>query len=402
MNRGVEVTGRGVVSALGCDAAGFSQALLAGGSGVTDLGEVAQHLRFHQGAAVREFDVAAHFDARTSALLDRFTQFAVVAAREAMREAGIGAGDVEPARMGVIIGTANAGIDIIEAGFRRILVENRRPAPMTVPMTMGSAPASRIANEAGARGPVFGVTSACSSAGHAIMLGLMMIRWGLADAVLAGGTDSSLGWANITTWDGMRAVSPTLCRPFSEERDGLVLGEGAGVLLLEAAGRAAARGRRPLARLAGAAMGSDAGDLLNPDPEGMATVMAGAIADAGWDAADIDYVNAHGTGTRANDRAESAAIRAVFAGSPRLSVSSTKAATGHALGASGALEAIATVSALEHGIVPPTLNFLSRDPECDLDVTPNEPRRKPIGLALSNSFAFGGLNVSLAFAHPDA
>ena len=402
MMRGVEVTGRGVVSALGSNLESFSAALLAGRSGVADLGEVAQNLRFHLGAAVRGFDVAEHFDARTSGLLDRFTQFGVVAAREAMREAGIGAGDVEPGRLGVIIGTANAGIDIIEAGFKRILVENRRPAPMTVPMTMGSAPASRIAHEAGARGPVFGVTSACSSTGHAIMLGLMMIRWGLADVVVAGGTDSSLGWANITTWDGMRVVSPTLCRPFSQERDGLVLGEGAGVLVLEASGRAAARGRKPLARLAGAAMGSDAGDLLNPDPDGMGAVMAGAIADAGWNAADIDYVNAHGTGTRANDRAESAAIHAVFGGSPRLSVSSTKAATGHALGASGALEAIATICAIEHGTVPPTLNFVSHDPECDLDVTPNEPRRKPIGLALSNSFAFGGLNVSLAFAHPDA
>lgn len=402
MNRSVEVTGRGVVSALGCSVAAFSEALLAGRSGVSDLGEVAQHLRFHQGAAVRDFDAAAHFDSRTGALMDRFTQFGVVAAREAMREAGVARGDIEPARLGVIIGTANAGIDIIEAGFKRILVENRRPAPMTVPMTMGSAPASRIAHEAGARGPVFGVTSACSSAGHAIMLGLLMIRSGLADAVLAGGTDSSLGWANITTWDGMRAVSPNLCRPFSQERDGLVLGEGAGVVLLEASGRAAARGRRPLARLVGAAMSSDAGDLLNPDPEGMAAAMAGAVADAGWEVGEVDYVNAHGTGTRANDRAESAAIRAVFAGSPRLSVSSTKAATGHALGASGALEAIATVCALERAIAPPTLNFLSPDPECDLDVTPNQPRRKPIGRALSNSFAFGGLNVSLAFAHPDA
>jgi nodulation protein E len=402
MNRGVEVTGRGVVSALGCSMPVFAEGLLAGRSGVSDLGEVAQHLRFRQGAAVRDFNVADHFDARTGALVDRFAQFAVVAAREAMREAGLGAGEVEPARLGVIVGTANAGIDSIEAGFKRLLVENRRPAPMTVPMAMGSAPASRIANEAGARGPVFGVTSACSSAGHAIMLGLLMIRWGLADAVLAGGTDSSLGWGTITTWDGMRAVSPTLCRPFSHERDGLVLGEGAGVLLLEAAGRAAARGRRPLARLAGAAMSSDAGDLLNPDPEGMAAAMAGAIADAGWDAANVDYVNAHGTGTRANDRAESAAMRAVFAGSPRLSVSSTKAATGHALGASGALEAVATLCALEQGVVPPTLNFLTRDPDCDFDVTPNEPRRKPVGLALSNSFAFGGLNVSLAFAHPDA
>lgn len=402
MNRGVEVTGRGVVSALGSNVAAFSEALMAGRSGVSDLGEVARRLRFQQGGVVRDFDVAAHFEGRAGAVLDRFTQFAVVAGREAMREAGLAAGDIEPGRLGVIIGTANSGIDILEQGFKRLFTEDRRPVPMTVPMTMGSAPASRIASEFRARGPVFGVTSACASAGQAIMLGLMLIRSGLVDAVLAGGADSSLGWANMSTWDVMRVISPTVCRPFSQERDGLVLGDGAGVVLLEAAGRAAARGRRPLARLAGAAMSSDAGDLVNPDPEGMGAAMRGALADAGWDAAGIDYINAHGTGTRANDRAESAAIRAVFAGSPRLSVSSTKAATGHALGASGGLEAIATVCALEHGMVPPTLNFLSPDPDCDFDVTPNESRRKPIGLAMSNSFAFGGLNVSLAFAHPDA
>jgi nodulation protein E len=319
-----------------------------------------------------------------------------------MQEAGLAAGDIEPARLGVIIGTANGGVDIIESGFKRMFLENRKPLPMTIPMTMGSAPASWIAQEVGARGPVFGVTSACAASGHAIMLGMMMIRSGLADAVVVGGSDSNLGWANITSWEGLRVVSSTVCRPFSLERDGLVLGEGAGVLVLEAAGRARARGRKPIAVLAGAAMTSDAGDLVNPDAGGMAAAMAGALADAGVDPAAVDYINAHGTGTRANDSNESAAIRSVFGGESGLSVSSTKAMTGHALGASGALEALATLSAIERGVAPPTINFLSPDPECDLDVTPNTPRARPIGVALSNSFAFGGLNVSLAFAHPDA
>jgi nodulation protein E len=283
-----------------------------------------------------------------------------------------------------------------------MLVEGRRPLPLTVPMTMGSAPASRIAQEVGAKGPVFGVTSACAASGHAIMLGLMMIRAGIADAVVVGGCDSNLGWANLTTWDGMRVISPTACRPFCLERDGLVLGEGAGILVLEAAGRAAARGLRPIGVLAGAAMTSDAGDLVNPDPGGMAAAMSGALADAGLGVSDIDYINAHGTGTRANDRAESKAIRSVFGAGARVSVSSTKAMTGHALGASGALEALATLGAIQEATVPPTINFLSPDPDCDIDVTPNTPRRKPIGAAVSNSFAFGGLNVSLAFTHPDA
>jgi nodulation protein E len=402
MNPTVEVTGRGVVSALGCTVGAFSAAILAGQSGVVELGEVAADLRFKSGAAVRDFNVADHFDQRAASLLDRFTQFAVVAARDAVKEAGLTPGDVAPGRLGVIIGTANAGIDIIEAGFKRMLLENRRPVPLTVPMTMGSAPASRIAQEAGAKGPVFGVTSACAASAHAIMLGLTMIRAGLADVMIVGGADSTLGWANLTTWDGLRVVSPTHCRPFSLERDGLVLGEGAGVLILEAAGRAAARGHRPLGILAGAAMTSDAADLLNPDSEGMTAAMTGAMADASLGSSSVDYVNAHGTGTRANDRAESAAIQSVFGAKSRLSVSSTKAMTGHALGASGALEALATLCAIQEGVVPPTINFLTPDPECDLDVTPNEPRYRPIGVALSNSFAFGGLNVSLAFAHPDA
>ncbi len=403
MTTAVEVTGRGVISALGHSVDAFATAILAGQSGVVDLGDVAADLRFKSGAAVRGFEGADHFDRRALGLVDRFTQFAVVAAREAMKGAGLAAGDVDPARFGVIIGTANGGVDIIEAGFKRMFLENRKPLPMTIPMTMGSAPASWIAQEVGARGPVFGVTSACAASGHAIMLGMMMIRSGLADAVVVGGSDSNLGWANITSWDGLRVVSSTACRPFSLERDGLVLGEGAGMLVLEAAGRAKARGHRPIGVLAGAAMTSDAGDLVNPDPGGMAAAMAGALTDAGVDASAVDYINAHGTGTRANDSNESAAIRSVFgAASGRLSVSSTKAMTGHALGASGALEALATLSAIERGVVPPTINFLSPDPACDLDVTPNTPRSRPIGVALSNSFAFGGLNVSLAFTHPDA
>jgi nodulation protein E len=398
----VEVTGRGVVSALGDTVDAFSAAILAGRSGVAELGAEADDLRIRNGAAVRDFRPEDHFDRRTVGFLDRFSQFAVVAARAAVSESGLSPGDVDPSRLGVIIGTANAGIDILGEGYKRLLLDNRKPVPMTVPMTMGSAPASRIAQEVGARGPVFGVTSACASSGHAIMLGLMMIRAGLADVVITGGTDSSFGRGNLAAWEGLRVVSSTLCRPFCQERDGLVLGEGAGIIVLEAAGRAAARGRRPCGVLAGAAMTSDAGDLLHPDPAGMAAAMTGALTDAGLDASAIDYINAHGTGTRANDRAEAGAIRTVFGEAPRLSVSSTKAMTGHALGASGALEALATLAAIQQGVAPPTINFLSPDPECEIDVTPNIPRHRSIRAALSNSFAFGGLNVSLAFAHPDA
>jgi nodulation protein E len=234
------------------------------------------------------------------------------------------------------------------------------------------------------------------------MLGLMMIRAGLADLVVAGGTDSNISWSNTTAWDGLRVVTATLNRPFSLERDGMILGEGAGMVVLEAAGRAKARGARSLATLKGAAMTSDAGDLVNPDPAGMGAAMAGALADAGLAASSVDYINAHGTGTRANDSAEAAAIVGVFGSDPRPSVSSTKPLTGHALGASGGLEILATIAGIQAGVVPPTINYQSPDPACPIDPTPNEPRKRAIGVALSNSFAFGGLNVSLCLAHPDA
>jgi nodulation protein E len=402
MSVAVEITGRGVVSAVGASVDVFSAAILAGRSGVSPLPQFPIELRFKTAASVRDFDASAHFEPKALGLLDRFTQFGVVAARQAMAEAGLARGDVEPGRLGVIIGTANAGIDILEAGYKRMLQEDRRPAPMTVPMTMGSAPASRIAQEVGAKGPVFGVTSACAASGHAIMLGLMMIRTGLADVVVAGGTDSNISWSNVTAWDGLRVVTPTLNRPFCLERDGMILGEGAGIVVLEAAGRAAARGARALATLRGAAMTSDAGDLVNPDPNGMGGAMAGALADAGLAASAVDYINAHGTGTRANDTAEAAAIVQLFGDGGDVSVSSTKPLTGHALGASGGLEILAAIAAIQAGVAPPTINYASPDPNCLIDATPNEPRRRSIGVALSNSFAFGGLNVSLCLAHPDA
>jgi nodulation protein E len=266
-------------------------------------------------------------------------------------------------------------------------------------MTMGSAPASRIAREIGAHGPVFGVSSACASAAHAMMVGLSFIRSGLADVAVVGGTDSCFAKGYLIAWDSLRVVSPDTARPFSGDRRGLVIGEGAGILVLEAPGRAAARGVPVIGRLLGAGMSSDASDLIAPESDGMQRAMQLALDEAGAGPTAVDYVNAHGTGTVANDRLETKAIRHVFgAAADRLSVSSTKSIVGHAMGASGALEALATLAAIEAGIVPPTLNYTSPDPQCDLDVTPNTPKRRSIDLALSNSFAFGGLNVSLAFS----
>ena len=404
----VEITGRGVVSSAGLNVPDFLRVVVSGESRIGDIQDLGPFpgLRFSLGSPVRGFEPSAHFDDKVAATLDRFTQFAAVAARQALAEAGLMADgrlfDVAPERIGVVIGTANVGIDTLDESFRRLLTQDLKPKPLTLPMSMGSAPASRIAREAGAKGPAFGVTSACASAAHAILLGATLIRSGAADVMLVGGADACFSDGYLRAWDALRAVSPETCRPFSIGRKGLVIGEGAAVFVLERAGRAAARGLRPKAFLAGTGMGCDAGELTVPDENGMARSMSEAVADAGLRIEDVNYVNAHGTGTPINDRLEAAAIRSVFA--PRReqpAVSSSKSVFGHAMGASGALELLATIAALENDVAPPTLNFLGPDPACDIDVTPNEPRRMSITAALSNSFAFGSLNVSLLVAHPD-
>ena len=404
----VDITGCGVVSSAGLSVAEFDRTVLSGDCRISQLTDfpLSISLRIAMGSPVRGFDPAVHFDEKTASGLDRFAQFAAVAARQAVEAAclvtdGLLDRHLARERIGVIIGTANAGIDILDDGFRRFLTQDLKPKPLTVPMTMGSAPASRIAREFGALGPAFGVTSACASGAHAILLGAMFIRSGLVDAMIVGGADSCFCEGYLRAWSALRALSPDTCRPFSIGRKGLVIGEGAAIFVLEKAGRAKARGLSPRAMLAGAAMGCDAGELTIPNEAGMARAMVEAIADSGLDPAQVDYINAHGTGTPVNDRLEAKAIKNVFSGGVTPPVSSTKSAFGHAMGASGALELLAAVAALEQGVIPPTLNFLGPDPDCDIDVTPNEPSRKSIGVALSNSFAFGSLNVSLLAARPD-
>lgn len=393
-----DVTGRGVVSSLGHTVDDFSRAVLEGRCAISDITDLLPGLRFGNGAPIRDFVPSDHFDDRSLSTVDRFTQFATVAARQAWREAGLAGRAGDPSRIGVIIGTANGGLDALDDGYRRIFVGHTRPRPLTIPQTMASGPASRIAREIGAKGPVFGVTSACASAAHAMVIGATLIRAGLIDIAVVGGADSCYSEGFLRAWDALRVVSSDTCRPFSIGRKGLIVGEGAGILVLERAGRAAERGTPVAAAFLGGGMSCDAGDIVAPDPLGMAEAMRLALADAGLNADEVDYVNAHGTGTGANDRAESEAILAVFGGrAQQVAVSSTKSMVGHAMGASGGIEAIATIAALEAGIVPPTLNFLGVDPEIAIDPTPEGPRRRPLDVALSNSFAFGGLNVSVAF-----
>jgi len=398
--RRVVVTGLGVVSPIGVGVPAFTDSLFAGRSAIGPLtGMPTDTLSVKVAAQVRDFDPGAHFDPKRIGLLDRVSQFALVAAREAVGMSGLPLPGTAGARTAVVLGTGVGGIGTLDEGFHRLYGEGAtRLHPFTIPRLMVSAPASHLSIEFGLTGPSFTASSACASAGHALGMALLLLRAGMADVAVTGGTEASLSFGALKGWEAMRIVSPDTCRPFSRDRSGMVLGEGAAVLVLETEEHARARGAEVLAELAGIGMSADARDITAPDPEGAARAMRLALDDARLEPDAVDYVNAHGTGTAANDACESQAIHAAFgAHAARLPVSSSKSLFGHALGAAGALEAVATVLALRHGILPPTANFTEPDPACPVDAVPNEARRAPIRAALSNSFAFGGLNAVVAF-----
>ncbi len=347
-------------------------------------------------AEVDDFVPEAHFDRRKLLMLDRVSQFALLAAREAL--SGIDRGRTAPGRCGVVMG-ASLGQTTIDQTYHALYAENAaRLPPLTIPRTMPNAPASHIAMEFGFQGPCFATASACASSAHAIGLAGQMVASGMLDLVVCGGSDASICLGYLKAWDGLRVLSPDACRPFSRDRTGLVIGEGAGVLVLEAWDAARAREAPVHGEFLGFGMNADAGDLTAPSSEGAAAAMRAAVDDAGISPGLVDYVNAHGTGTRLNDSTETKALHAVFgAHAPALAISSTKSLHGHCLNAAGGIEAVATVLALRDGFVPPTSGYREPDPDCDLDCVPNEARDLNIGIALSNSFAFGGLNAVLAF-----
>jgi len=400
----VAVTGVGVISACGCGVPAFWDSMREGRPAITRLSGVDPgRLRFPNGAQVRGFDVSAHFEPKIADVLDPFAQFAVVAAREALRDAGIDWKRHEPGRCAVVTGCCVGGQASEDAGFVDLYLEKReRVHPLTIPRIMSNAGACYIAMEQGITGPVFTVSTACSSANHAIGQAFWMVRQGIVDMAIAGGSEAIFSFGFLKAWEAMRVVSPDTCRPFSRDRKGLILGEGAGMLILEPLEGARARGARVYGELAGFGMSSDAFHLTQPSPPGAALAMRRALEDAAIPPEAVGYINAHGTATASNDPAEIKAIRSAFgAHAERLMISSTKSMHGHALGAAGALEGIASLLALYHGIIPPTANFTAPDPECDLDVVPNRPRPARVRFALSNSFAFGGLNACLVFQAPD-
>ena len=400
--RRVAVTGIGVISALGANRETFWQALVAGESGIRPMELVATGtVRFPNAAEARDYRTADHFDEKEAALLDRFAQFAAVAAREAVLDAGVTWTADLRARSAIVTGSSTGGQTSEDESFRDYYERKQaRFSPFAIPKAMSNAGASRISFEHGVTGPVYTVATACSSANHAIGQAFWMVRSGAVDLAIAGGSEAPFSPGLLKAWEGMRVVSPDTCRPFSRDRKGLILGEGAGMLVLEPFERAHARGVHIYGEIAGFGMSSDAHHLTQPLADGAARAMRTALTDANIAAEAVGYINAHGTGTLANDPTETDAIRAVFgAHTSKLMVSSTKSMHGHALGAAGAIEAAATLLALSRGVIPPTANFLGPDSACDLDVVPNIARAVEVEWALSNSFAFGGLNAVLAFRH---
>ncbi len=395
----VVVTGWGCVSAIGHTAQSYWSNLSRGVCGIADATIIpTDQLNFKVVAEVKDFDPRRHFDERARASLDRVSQFAVVAAREAVAHAAISFDDGRSERTATIIGTGVGGQNTQDESYKRLYWEQaKRLHPLTIPKLMVNAPASQVSMHCGLRGPAFAVASACASGTHAIGLAFGMVRSGAADCAVTGGADACITFGTLKGWEAMRVTAPDTCRPFSRDRKGLVLGEGAAVVVLERLEHARRRSATILGEIVGFGMSSDASDLVSPDEDGMVRAVEGALADGRLSAQDIQYVNAHGSGTAANDESETKAIKRAFGThADKLVISSNKSMVGHALGAAGALELVATMMSVQEGIAPPTMNYLGPDPACDLDYVPNEARALSIDAALSNSFAFGGLNAVLA------
>lgn len=398
--RRVVITGMGIISAIGNNTADFWQSLRAGRCGIGPIEAVDRmQLKYQNGAEVRGFDPREHFTPKRVDLLDRFAQFALVAAQEAVADAGNEWTPRLREGTGIVIGSCLGGQGSMDGVFENLyLHQNRATHPLSLLRVMSHAAASHLSMEFGITGPSFSLSTGCSSATHAIGQAFWMVRQGQIEMAIAGGSEAPFSFGHLKTWEALRALSVDTCRPFSKNRCGIILGEGAAMLVLEPLEVARSRGAKIYAELIGFGMSSDAGHIIRPSPEGAAQAIRSALRDATLRPEQIDYINAHGTGAPNADASEVAALHSAFGKhADKLAISSTKSMHGHALGATGAVEAVATILALQNGMLPPTVNFTESDPQCDLDVIPNIAREAQVEYALSNSFAFGGTNAVLAF-----
>ena len=408
VGRRVVVTGMGVVTPIGHTVSEFWAGCRRSQSGVGALGGFPlDDLKILIAAQVRDFDHKArlrHYK-RDKIIVhaDRYSWFAAAAAHEAMQQAAIGA-LADPYRAACVIGSGAGGLVTVESAYRDLFIHNKRAThPLTLLRIIGSSAAAHVGIEYGVKGPTFATCSACSTAAHAIAIGRDYIRHGLVDVAIVGASESVINYGTMKAWQAMHVLSPEGCFPFAKRRNGTVLAEGAGVLVLESDAHARARGANVLAELCGFGMTSDSRDMVNPDIDGPSEAMRLALEDAKLPPTAIDYLNAHGTATTINDRNETNAIKRVFGKHAyAMSVSSTKSMHGHPLGAGGGIEAVACLKAMEENWVPPTIGLDEPDPECDLDYVPNVGRDREVGYTMSNSFAFGGLNAVLVFGPPPA
>ncbi len=398
MNR-VVITGAGTINALGHDVPATLEAMREGRCGIGELEfRDVERLSIRIGGQVRGFEAEGHFNRQQMSLYDRFTQFTLIAAKEAIGQSGLTFSGDLAARAGVVLGTAGGGVGTWDDNYRSVYEDGKnRVHPFVVPKLMNNAAASHVSMEHNLKGPSFTVSTACASSNHAMALAFQMVRSGAAPAMVTGGSESMLCFGGVKAWEGLRVMSRDACRPFSANRNGMVQGEGAGVFVFEEYERARARGAEILAEVIGYAMTSDAADIVMPSKQGAARAMEGALKDAGVNASDVGYINAHGTGTAANDKTECAAVADVFGPhADDLMISSTKSMHGHLIGGTGAVELLACIMALRDGVIAPTIGYQEPDPECALDVVPNAAREARVDVALSNAFAFGGLNAVLA------
>ena len=393
------ITGAGTINALGHDVPSTLAAMREGtcGIGPLDLRDVAR-LSIQIGGQVRGFEAEGRYNRQQMSLYDRFTQFTLAAAKEAIDQSGLTFSGELSAKSGVVLGTAGGGVSTWDDNYRSVYEDGKnRVHPFVVPKLMNNAAASHVSMEHNLKGPSFTVSTACASSNHAMAQAFAMVRSGMAPTMITGGSESMLCFGGVKAWEGLRVMSRDACRPFSANRNGMVQGEGAGVFVFEEYEHARARGADILCEVVGFAMSSDAADIVMPSKNGASRAMAGALEDAKIDRSEVGYINAHGTGTAANDKTECAAVADVFGPhADKLMISSTKSMHGHLIGGTGAVELLACIMALKDGVVAPTIGYEEPDPECALDVVPNEAREAKVSVALSNAFAFGGMNAVLA------
>ncbi|MDE1131954.1 MAG: beta-ketoacyl-[acyl-carrier-protein] synthase family protein [Ascidiaceihabitans sp.] len=395
----VVITGAGTINALGHSVADTMTAMTEGRCGIGPLAfRDVERLSIQIGGQVRGFEAEGRYNRQQMSLYDRFTQFTLAAAAEAIAQSGITFSGELAAKSGVVLGTAGGGVSTWDDNYRSVYEDGKnRVHPFVVPKLMNNAAASHVSMEYNLKGPSFTVSTACASSNHAMAQAFQMVRTGMAPAMVTGGSESMLCFGGVKAWEGLRVMSKDACRPFSANRNGMVQGEGAGIFVFEEYEHARARGADILCEVAGFAMSSDATDIVMPSKNGAARAIAGALNDARLNPEDIGYINAHGTGTAANDKTECAAVADVFGPhADKLMISSTKSMHGHLIGGTGAVELLACIMALRDGVIAPTIGYEEADPECALDVVPNEARNAKVDVVLSNAFAFGGMNAVLA------